>query len=273
MTVLQIPPRKAIDSFLSDCSQLQAGNIDLIREIALASIRYYTAGKKDKEKFRVNQDLENRWYQSLDMGIPDFGVYGSAYYLADLWACWIVYSRRYLLSIQSVKTVSGLTILNDLGGIRHIADLGCGIGYTTAALKGLFPDAKVVGTNLDGTVQTRFARKMGKTYGFDIVPDIARIGGYADFVFASEYFEHILDPITHLNEVCTILRPKAFLIANAFGTISIGHFRQYSIKGAMVDGKDVPKLFDRELRSCGYEKVKTHLWNNRPTYWRLTNGT
>lgn len=216
---------------------------------------------------REMQELENKWYESLRTGAPWYGVYSADYYIADLWACWVVYSRKYLLSIMSPKSLDTGSIYNELIGIKSFCDLGCGIGITTSAMKEMFPSSKAYGTNILGSQQSDFAIMMSRKYGFTLVQQPSDISGEIDFIFASEYFEHFYKPVEHLREVLR-LKPKYMLIANAFGSKSIGHFPVYFVDGDRLDGKKTSKAFNDELRKNGYEKVKTNLWNNRPSYWR-----
>jgi hypothetical protein len=86
-----------------------------------------------------------------------------------------------------------------------------------------------------------------------------------DVVFASEYFEHIQNPIDHLNELIVMYAPKYFIICNAFNTRSIGHFNYYE-RGTIEEEK-ISKIFNNKLKSYGYEKIKTTLFNNKPNVW------
>jgi SAM-dependent methyltransferase len=267
--ILSEKPGVAIETFLVRCKRLGL-DTNKMKSIATRSIEYYMGDKKKRGALRISQRLENEWYESLKTGKPYWGVYGTDYYVADLWACWVVYSRRYLLSILSKNSMpDGSMVYKTFGEVNSIADLGCGIGYTTAALKQIFPQAHVIGTNFPDIPQTNFAINLGNQYGFNVVPEISHINNKVDLLLASEYFEHIPAPIDHLIEVIDTLRPKNMLIANAFTARSIGHFPQYMVNGQMVDGKATSRLFNNELRNRGYEKVKTKLWNNRPSYWKL----
>ena len=107
---------------------------------------------------------------------------------------------------------------------------------------------------------------MADKYNFKIETDLKYIQ-QADLIFASEYFEHFYKPVDHLREVLS-LNPKALIIANAFGTISLGHFIEYEYNGKLYSGKEISKIFNYELIKNGYRKIKTHLWNNRPNYWK-----
>jgi hypothetical protein len=74
--------------------------------------------------------------------------------------------------------------------------------------------------------------------------------------------------VDHQIDVLDTLKPRALLIANAFGSQSIGHFPSYKVKGHSLDPKSTSRAFSDELRSRGYNQVKMNVWNNRPTYWK-----
>lgn len=209
--------------------------------------------------------LLTKWYASLKTN-PDYSVYGDDLYIAELWQCWRQYSRRHLLNIQKKTNLSTGSIVDDNSHARTIVDLGCGVGLTTALLRMIFPDSDIIGTNIDGAKQTLVAKHFAKQYDFDIVTDINKLP-QTDLVFASEYFEHIIEPITHLNLLCSIMKPSKLLIANAFGTTAIGHFDQYDTITGKLYAKDTSKLFNKNLKNMGFTKVKTKLWNSRPSYW------
>jgi len=240
------------------------GNVHMASEL----IRYYGCTHKDRGGIRPGMEMENRWYASLRSGCPDFSVYADDLYPADVFACWRIYSRSYLRSLLTLSMLPPTGIAGDMGRIRSVVDLGCGLGYTTAALGRMFPDAVVVGTNFPGTVQARFATRMGKRYGFSLVTGPRDVGHQCDLIFASEYFEHIESPLDHLEEIIDALRPKFLIVANAFGAISVGHFERYVVGGRSMTGKEASLRFNRRLRTRGYEKVRTRCWNGRPVYWR-----
>jgi SAM-dependent methyltransferase len=266
MSILSQIGQDALDNFLQ---QIRAdyGQTETLREIALRTVKYLRGDKLSREQMQDGQELMNTWYKSLSSGSPDYSVYDTEYYLAELWACWVIYSRKYLLSIQSPKSMGGISILRHIGKPDGVLDLGCGFGYTTAALKELFSVSDVIGTNLDNTTQMRMARMFGDKYNFAMVSDLANIHqSHIDLVFASEYFEHIPMPIAHLHEVLD-LSPRCLLIANTFTAKSIGHFDYYRIGNSYYDGRKTSRIFNDQLRRRGYKKMETNLWNSRPAYW------
>jgi hypothetical protein len=271
ISVLKAKPRDGLEVFLSQISRLGVDDAAAIGAIAGRTIEGMKGDAAAHRKM-LDGELMRRWYSSLAAGQPDYSVYSSPLYLAELWACWIIYSRKYLLSLHPPRNFPPVGIAKLMQPVTRIVDLGCGCGYTAAGFRELFPDAQVVGTNISGSVQYRVACEMASSHGFSMVPSVSSAIGSTTLVFASEYFEHILTPIAHLREVVSLLRPRFMLIANAFGTTAIGHFREYIVGGVRTDGKKVQRIFNAELRRLGYSKVKTKLWNNRPALWAKTTG-
>ncbi len=254
-------PLKFLPIYAQICSDCVIDlSVSTITDMARKLSKYYKANAKKREELRFENVLEYRWYEGLKKGIIDYGVYSEDIYLSDMFACWYTYSRGYLKGIDKFFKKNKINV-------ESVIDLGCGAGLTTATLKQIFPNAKVVGTNLENTKQMRICRYFANVYGFNVVSDYNALKT-SDFVLASEYFEHIEAPIEHLNEVLNKIKPKYFIVANAFGTISVGHFYNYKIEGQLIEGKKVQKIFDRTMRERGYIKLKTGFWNNRPTIWK-----
>ena len=235
-------------------------------------MKYYRASKQQRKILRIDIARENKWYKALRSRSIDYSIYSNDGFLSEMWACWAIYSRNYLRSIQSKKSLFGKSILDDFGEVKKIADLGCGFGYTTVSLKQIYPSAIVYGTNLEDTEQIKICRYLASRHGFNIVTDIGAIEPEIDLLFASEYFEHILSPIEHLIDIIEKLKPKNMLIANSFNVKSVGHFTHYKVNGQDISEKYISKIFNKTLIDHGYQKVKTKLWNNRPTYWKLVHS-
>jgi hypothetical protein len=279
MDILKIRTDVLLKEFLQICLDIKP-DIDTIKikEIALQTIKYLIGNKEKRAVLGINQEVENLWYKSIESGIPDLDVYDHPYYLAEVFACWVVYSRKYLLTINSDKSLASCdshlnyfnlkSITQDIGDIRIVVDLGCGLGYTTLALKQLFPTADVYGTNIPATIQYEFASKIANGSLFHILPEINQSFGVADLVFASEYFEHFEKPIDHLKDILGHLNPKYLLIANSFGTKGVGHYNTYLHNGYAINSKKMSKVFNNILRDSGYIKQYTRCWNDRPNYWK-----
>jgi len=238
--------------------------------------------KKDSlDYIKSNQrfhELTALWYAHLREENLDaaYSVYNDDYYFTDLWNCFTIYSRRYLRDMHRPSLPDGKSVLELTKPAKTVVDIGCGMGYTTSALTEMYSDAKVYGINLKGTKQWDFCERMAQEYGFDMVDGIDAVPSNVDVLFASEYFEHILNPIDHTNEIVEKLNPKYFIIGNAFNTHSIGHFNTYyvdtntldGVESKAVDQKDISVMFNKNLRNLGYERVKTKLFNNKPNVWR-----
>ena len=241
-------------------------NIDKEKFFTLASnaLSYYKGSKTQREQLREYQEIESRWYDSLKAGSPDYTVYDDPYMLVEVWACWVMYSRKYIGLLDKPGQTQYGSLRDALGNINSIADIGCGCAYTTSAWKQAYPDADVLGTQVCGSPQFEIATNMGAQHGFRI---IGALEEHADLVFASEYFEHWEAPVEHLEEVLSKATPKALIIANAFGSKSVGHFDVYKDRGVDYTPKAISKKFNGALRNHGYSLVKTKFWNGRPTVW------
>jgi ubiquinone/menaquinone biosynthesis C-methylase UbiE len=263
-------PKQIINDFLDDYSALFPIN----KEIALQEITdliSFCNGKKDNTLTVKNQQLlEQEWYDSLKTE-ADYSVYDAEFYFVDLIACFICYSRWYLKSIENPNSYEkGTSLFTYLGTVNNIVDLGCGVGYTAAYLKEIWSNANVYGTNLDNTKQFELCKKVSDKYNFKCITDLNYfINIDIDFAFCSEYFEHFERPLEHLNEVLSKIKPKYMFIANSFNTKSIGHFIEYKHFDTIINQKDMSKLFSKYMKENGYIQVKTKVWNNKPTLWKL----
>jgi len=256
-----------LEEFISVLKDIGAEfDSEKFKAIVSGTMKYVSGDRSVRESLRHIQELENRWYKSLDSGYPDFSVYNDIYYLADTWVCWKKYSRTYIRNLIS-KNGSGAGSVKDLiGNISSVADLGNGIGYSTATLKEIF-DVKTYGTNLKGTIQWDICERISAISGFKLVESLEEIGS-CDLVFASEYFEHFERPVEHLKDVIETLAPRHIIFANTFNSPSIGHFKSYLDGDKSYTGKAISRLFSSTLRGYGFTKVETNFFNNRPNYYR-----
>ena len=264
-------PKKQLSKFVDEYIKIDKSmDVEEAMSAISETMKYYKENKPSSDSFIAK--MEKRWYYSLSTGKPDYSVYSDKYYFADLWCCWIIYSRRYLMDISKKGKLSNYStdksivdLLSDT--TNTILDLGCGTAQTTVSLMGMFPNSDVYASNLEGSMQYEFCKKSEREYGFNLISDISQVGKDVDFIFASEYFEHIERPIEHLRDIIDTLNPKYFIIANAFGTMSTGHFIYYKHDGYLISQDNVSKDFNNYLRERKYKKIKTNLCNNRPAFW------
>jgi 2-polyprenyl-3-methyl-5-hydroxy-6-metoxy-1,4-benzoquinol methylase len=188
-------------------------------------------------------------------------------YIAEVWSCWIAYSREYMKRIIHPRGMFTHSLSDALASTQSVLDVGCGIGYTTAAWKDILPHADVYGFDWSGSPQLRIAQQVGADYGVTIIDSLNLVPSPIDLIFASEYFEHIEAPVDHLAQLITMFEPKSFLIANTFTNESVGNFRQYTVGGELLDGATTGRRFNAALRVFGYQQIETKLWNHRPSYW------
>jgi len=270
MMLIDKKPMQLIDQFLFEYNNINRIDINESKEKIKNLIKYHKGDKNQRINLKYLIELENIWYAALDKNLIDYSVYDHGDYFIDLFVCWVVYSRGYMKSILKNSTISdGFSIYNLMGNINSIADFGCGIGYTTAALKEIFK-CTVYGTNIKNTKQWYFCEYLSNKYGFNLIDNNELKGiGKIDLIFASEYFEHIHDPLDHLEFIISELEPRYLIVANSFNTISIGHFEKYILKknNKLIDQSEINKYFIKLLMSKGYIKLKTKLWNNRPNLY------
>jgi len=245
---------------------IEESSLDIDHEDAYTqSIEHINAyNNKDVIDNNVKQ-LETKWYASLS-DAPDYSVYNDPYYICDVWACWKLYSRVSVNVLNSPKSMNGISVVEHIGDVSTVVDIGCGFGYTTALLKEIFNDANVIGTNLEDTWQYNAATKLGKEANFSVVSDINKIKD-VDVIFASEYFEHIYEPIAHLEDIINNCNPRFIITANGFNGTAIGHFDEYLVGGNMYPAKRTSRMFNDFLRNNGYKKLTTKIWNSRPAVW------
>lgn len=221
--------------------------------------------KADMAVWNVTKQLQDRWYQSLESSVPDYSVYSDFSYLCDLYVCWKMYSSKTISSIFDKKAIFGTSPIDLVPNTCKVIDLGCGIGFTTKTLSRMLPGVSVIGTNIPNTFQWDIADSLREN-DFVLREGINGVGP-VDVAVASEYFEHFYQPIDHLIDVLTELRPRLIVIANGFGTYSIGHFIEYLHDGKYLSGKDTGRLFSKTMKDFGYTQEKTRIWNNRPAIW------
>ena len=265
-------PKELLKDFIKNYSNEYDVDNDFSINLINDCIKHYN-GKQEAPIYL--KKLMDEWYNGVkdveDNNATEFNynVYNDKYYFAtDLWPCFILYSRKYILGIIKNNIIS-----EKIKNCNSIIDLGCGLGYSTAMLKQLYPDKEVIGTNIKGTEQYNFCKSMSKIYNFKIVESEHALDKDVDVVFASEYFEHIFDAPINIQLLIEKLNPKYLLLAITFSQKSVGHFNYYRFRNyenkllQFADNKKISKIFNNTLKRLGYKSIKTGLWNNRPNFW------
>ena len=261
-----LKPIPTLRDFLGKYNDLYPIDRQFATDVINKKSKHAKAGKHGSTPLpQYAADLEDKWYASIQKGEPDYAVYDDYYFFTEMWVCWAICSRGYL------RTLLKPHVYDIVKDVKTIADLGCGIGYTTASFTQMFPDSDVTGTNLEGTRQHRFCSIMGESYDFKMASDIQELD-QADLVFASEYFEHILAPITHLEEILSRLNPKFLCVANSFNVHSVGHFDYYLVGNDWIPASKLPVIFNRTMARYGYHKIEIKAWNNKPVLWGRVGG-
>lgn len=257
--ILQQKPSGLLPKFIEDYKSL----FDIDEDKAL---RYIKSG----EHFNT---LTDEWYQRLSENDINgaYRVYNDDYYFTDIWNCFVQYSRRYLRDLTRPCLPDGSSFIDATKNAKVIVDVGCGIGYATTILSQLYPNAQVYGTNLKNTKQWQFCQMMANRHGFKLIESINDIDTKIDIIFASEYFEHFINPSEHVKELIDYGKPEYLVIANAFNTRSIGHFIDYQDNNKIINQKYISRHFNQTLIKCNYKKLKTNLYNNKPNIWKFND--
>ena len=266
-------PKTYLIDFLKFYNNFYPIDLDESIKIIKETKKFYSRPKHEKMPLYVSK-LQNQWYQSLISKKVDYSVYEDDYYFTDIFCCWDIYSRKYLKTIikpnllNNVMRTSIYNLIKD--EVKTVVDLGNGVGFSTAFLKQIFKNANVYGTNIKTSQQWPITNQLGKLYNFKMVEDEKEIKNI-DFLFASEYYEHIYDCIDDIEALFKVTKPKIMYLANSFNTQSVGHFNTYESKNynKIIDQSKISRYFNNILRFHGYENIKTKNWNNKPTLWIL----
>jgi SAM-dependent methyltransferase len=112
-----------------------------------------------------------------------------------------------------------LPLLQEVGRPRRIADAGSGRGVITLACARAFPDAEVIGIDLNAEqcrVNEGIARQLGITNARFACHDVLRLGelGRFDVVLSSDNLEHLDDDLGCARILCEALNPGGHLIVH-----------------------------------------------------------
>lgn len=257
-----------LDEFADEYSSLTGISTEEIKSLCNSSIKYYN-GKIVENPLG---HLDKLWFDGQEAGINNYNVYGHRDYYAEAFACWYIYSSKYLKRIfdLEVKSPDVFESLR-LDSVDSIIDLGNGLGFTTLMIARHFRNAKIYGTNLKDTLQWEFCSKTNHGE-YELIQDYSTLG-HIDIVFASEYFEHIENCLEHVSDIVDKISPRIMVIANSFNTRGIGHIYNYLNYGQVIHQSLISKQFIKKMISLGYAKVPTKFWNQSPNvYVKVESG-
>ncbi len=263
-----------LSRYFSVVTDLEFDEDDALKMIKNSALfyrdRFYDAN------WAVSRQLQQDWYDRLQENRDPYAVYRDPRYFIDTWVCFQLYSYKLVQLLKKplmVEERCSAAELFDVDEVGVIADLGCGLGLTTAYLADMFPRAEVFGTNIPDTDSFKFCESLADEHGFAMagataardLPEMHQHG----LIFMSEYLEHIADAPDHISELANEVVPRFFCMVNSFNTRSIGHFEQYEHDGSLIPAKSASRVIGKILRNAGYKKLKTKYWNGRPTVWQL----
>lgn len=155
------------------------------------------------------------------------------------------------------------------GNYRHIADLGCGRGVFTFELARKFPDAKVVGIDIDREqieANKAIAERSGaRNVKFEAC-DLMTLGstGAFDLVLSVDNLEHIKDDVGALKVIRGALRDGGTLVCHVPAARRIWFLLSYKsnfdIPSHERPGYEITEL-ESKLRSAGFREISV-----KPTY-------
>ena len=266
--LLYTAPSEYAEQFFQLVSKQTKMSAEQLCQMSLELDAYYKNNSKITPLVKQARQLEADWYTALRQKKQhDYSVYDSDKYFADLWACWASYSRTYLKLISRPNARCGnKSLVELLGPVKQVVDLGAGLCLSTVALTKIFPKAQVTATNLKNTKQWPVCVEMQRYAKFDLKENADSYEGTADVIFASEYFEHFPQPLEHADWVLNKFKPKVLICANTFNSDSIGHFDSYEIQGKNYTGSMMNRIWGRYMKSKGY-KQPFRYYNNRPQVW------
>ena len=92
-----------LTTYLEFCKKFIDFDVDEASNIATNTIKYYKGSKSNRDLLRYGQEIENKWYQSLEEGTPDYDLYNDNYFVIEIWSCWVVYSRKYIKLLKGLE--------------------------------------------------------------------------------------------------------------------------------------------------------------------------
>ena len=255
---IDLPLKEQYEYFLNQCQSL----FSIPREEMRSLVKEINDWEFSKDPFEVMKSpYMKKWMDSLG-GKPAYDLYDDLYYLAAGWLSYKKWSRCYIKALRKHEKI--------FENVENLIDFGNGIGYSTLCFAELYPDINVFATNIKDSKQTKMGLNAAAMllnvqyiYDYNNLPK-------ANLLFCSEYFEHISSPIDHLDFIVKQTQPNRMIIANAFGTLAVGHFLDYGYGSDLLPAKVMSRKFNSYLKDIKYIRENYGFWNGRPAVWAKT---
>lgn len=164
-----------------------------------------------------------------------------------------------------IRSRAILPLLSKVGKPNRLVDAGCGRGTITMACARAFPDAEVIGIDLDENqcqINARIAERIGisnlRFLKWDVL-ELARLGKF-DVIISTDNLEHLVDDLGCAQVFFQALNPAGFIVVhvphltrNLFGWHTLNWM---GIEGHVRPGYTRDSLVSL-LRKAGFEIVES----------------
>jgi SAM-dependent methyltransferase len=252
------------------------GTAKIVEIAAAYSGENFKSGKALADRFyRAKEDLLAQWQASLDKaggpsGAPAYHLYHDPEYIYEGIHCF----RKSKVGAEATVAVltgestfaDGSLFDADLSKVS-VLDIYNGVGLTTALLA--LNNIKVESFN-DCEPQVRFMNVATDVLKLQQIPNhVEKPKKLFDVITSFEVFEHYSDPLIHLAEIISMLKPNGLLIEssgfNGSGD-NIGHFDSYPIMGWLMPYRKARIALTNCIGQY-FDRVQNN-FNQNPTVWR-----
>lgn len=225
----------------------------------------YDISKVEDDYKRIEQYINLKSRQT-DIRVEHHKYCGYEYLLGAV-SCYFDYSSS-VLNVLSHK-------LDCFNNVHSILDVAAGCGFTTLHLLKLFPNTILYYNNLKDSLQWSFAKSFLKQDNVKFVDEnnVMNLDANIDMIFACDFYEHIETPVAHVKSLLSNLKPKFFIVANAFRLQHPDHLERFLVENIPISNTKIGRVFNDKIRELDYkmDDVTKSFWNRRPTVWRRDN--
>lgn len=157
-----------------------------------------------------------------------------------------------------------------LSPTARVLDVGCGTGTLLSLARKTYPEATLVGIDIDDRILRLASEKTSAHLGRATLTDLPFSAARFDCVFATLVFHHLLhdEKVEAFSEILRVLRPGGWLQAADFGKPRNGLMRVMGKLVQMEDGEERTKecfagLVPGLLECCGFQTARE--WDHRIT--------